>query len=70
MCRDTNLLEDQDLISLLQVLQLVGDQDPGLVLQQATDAPDPRTQRKGDVRTTHMWLHVSASVVLWSSVHI
>ena len=48
MCRDTNLLEDQDLIGFLQVLQLVGDQDPGLVLQQATDAPDSWTQRKDD----------------------
>lgn len=37
---DTDLFEDDDLVRQMQVLQLVGDQDPRLVLQQAADAPD------------------------------
>lgn len=37
---NTNLLQDHNLVGCLQVLQLVGDQDPRLVLQEATDAPD------------------------------
>lgn len=36
----TNLLEDQNLVGSPQMLQLMGDQDTTLVLQQATDTPD------------------------------
>ena len=35
----TDLLENQDLVGGFQVLQLMGDQDPGLVLQNTTDTP-------------------------------
>ena len=35
----TDLLENQDLVCGFQVLQLMGDQDPGLVLQNTTDTP-------------------------------
>lgn len=38
----TYLLQDHNLVGCLQVLQLVGDQDARLVLQQTTDTPDTR----------------------------
>ena len=40
LCRDTDLLEDDNLVGCLQVLKLVGYQDTKLVLQQATDTPE------------------------------
>lgn len=44
LCRDTNLLEDDNLVGCLQVLKLVGYQDTKLVLQQTADTPvDTRT---------------------------
>ena len=47
----TNLFKNHNLSGHLQVLQLVGDQDTRLVLQQAADTPETHTQRTS-VRVT------------------
>ncbi len=49
-----HLLENQDLISGLQVLQLVSNQDPGLVLQNTTNTP-ARTIRALNAYGKEIW---------------
>lgn len=43
MRKGSNLFEDEDLVGLLQVLELVGDEDARLPPQQAANAPDGLT---------------------------